>query len=175
MSEEEGTAVAEAPQKTTPDKQSKRHLRCEFTDKERLELARQLGEKNTELRRVDADKKRVAKDYGAQTSKIETEIGSLSDKVTSGYELREVECHEFFNQPKVGMKRVVRLDTLEEVGVESMSMEEKQRLLALEEETDPTNPDATTNVGKSIEKAEDDAAEAEAGSEGGEDSEEEES
>lgn len=110
-----------------------RFLKCQLTPTEILEAGRQQASKHTEYVRVESDRKRVADDFKAKLSALDAEIGSLAGKIECGYEYRNVDCVATLGVPRPGKKRVVRLDTNEEVGVEDMTPEEMQRdLIALD-------------------------------------------
>lgn len=110
-------------------KKSKRYLRCNFTDPEKLEIAKRMAEAKNRLDALEGDKKRVVKDFDAKIATEESNLSVESSKINSGYEFRNVECTEHFDQPKAGKKRVIREDTQDEVGVEDMTDDDKQREL----------------------------------------------
>lgn len=104
----------------------KRNLRCTFTRDERLELAQKLAEHHNTLVAVQDEKSRAMKDYASRIKGIENDIGDISRKVTNGYEFRDIDCRVQFDVPEAGKKTIVRLDSKDVVGVESMTHEEKQ-------------------------------------------------
>ncbi len=111
---------------------SERLLRHEFSDKEKLELGRELGDKLQEAAQIEADFTRVKGDFKAREAAVTASIGSLRDKVTSGYELRSTKCEWRFDEPKVGFKTLFRLDTDAAITTEPMTELEKQVPLPLE-------------------------------------------
>lgn len=146
---------AQAPAKKPV--QTSRHLRHEFDNAERLENAKQLAEALSESDRIDGELERVKADFKSRTTTVQAKIGSLRDKVTSGYEMRETKCEWRFDSPKKGKKSLVRLDTKEVVETVDMSEADKQGELPLTApEAKPTQTPAPaafgTNVGAEVEK-----------------------
>lgn len=116
---------------------TERMLRHEFSDKEKLELGRELGDKLQEAAQIDADFTRVKGDFKARDAAVTASIGSLRDKVTSGYELRSTKCEWRFDEPKTGFKTIYRLDTDTAIATETMSEHEKQLSLGEQAVTVP--------------------------------------
>jgi hypothetical protein len=111
-----------------------RLLRCELTTDELLAAGKRLAEKSTEMAELEADKKRINDDFKAKISAIEAEVGTLVSRVTTGYEHRNVECVELYDNPERGRKTITRKDTMQRVAVEDMTFNDQQRELALESE-----------------------------------------
>jgi hypothetical protein len=88
-----------------------RPLRYEFSREEITELAIELANHNQELRRIEEEKKSVVSEYGSKINISKERISSLSDKVSSGYEVRDIECEVRYHEPAKGMKTLTRLDT----------------------------------------------------------------
>ena len=105
-----------------------------FNDPEKLILGKELGEHNNALVSVEGDKKRIVADFSAKIAALESEVQSLSGKITSGYEHRDLPCTATFNDPKTGKKTVRRDDTKEVVGIEDMTESDLQTNLPLEGE-----------------------------------------
>ncbi len=89
----------------------KRTLKCEFSDAEMLELGRDLSIKSQELRNLEEQKKSVVSEYGSRMTIAKEQISSLSDKVASGYEMRDISCLVDFHVPERGKKQFTRTDT----------------------------------------------------------------
>lgn len=117
-----------------------RFLKCQLTPTEILEAGRQQAGKYSEHVRVESDRKRVADDFKAKLSALEAEIGSLAGKIECGYEYRNVPCEAQLGTPEPGKKRILRLDTLEEVAVEDMTAEEMQRDLIERQDNEGKGP-----------------------------------
>lgn len=108
-----------------------RSLRVLFTDKERLELGKQLAEESQKLEQIADDKKTVVADFKSRQTAAEAKIASLSQQVANGYQVKEVKCEMRFDTPEAGKKTLVRLDTSETVEVADMLDIEKQQQLPL--------------------------------------------
>lgn len=88
-----------------------RPLRYEFSKEELHEIAVDLANHNQELRRIEEEKKSVVSEYGSRINITKERISSLSDKVSAGYEVRDIECEVKYHEPTKGMKTLTRLDT----------------------------------------------------------------
>lgn len=93
---------------------TKRTLKYEFTPTEMLELGRDLSAKNQELRQIEEQKKSVVAEYGSRIAIAKEQISSLSDKVASGYEMRDVTVMIDYHWPERGKKTLTRTDTSEQ-------------------------------------------------------------
>lgn len=115
----------------------KRNLRWIFTTPEILEVSKRLAEKNGARVSLEDEKNGATKDYAARIASVENEVSDLSRKVQNGYEFRDIDCRVVFDTPKPGMKTITRLDTMEQVGVEEMSFQEKQMTIPAVDEAAP--------------------------------------
>lgn len=141
------TTTTTTPETPSPDKNAtrkpmpaERTLRHEFGQKELIELGKQLGDTLNEARQVEADFDRVKGDFKARTAACDAKIGSLRDKVTSGYELRLTKCEWRFDDPKASFKTLYRLDTNLAIATEPMTEPEKQAELPLEDVSKNSTP-----------------------------------
>lgn len=114
-----------------PDGVCKISLRCAFTHDELVEQAKRLAEANRQKQRLEDDKKNVVAEYTSRIATQTLEVAVLSEKVTNGYEHRDVECRVVYDEPKAGMKTIYRNDTGEKVDERQMNDEERQLKLAL--------------------------------------------
>lgn len=114
-----------------PDGLVSMSLRCIFTPEELVERAKRLGEANRKKESLEADKKNIVAEYTSRIANQQLDIATLSEKVTNGYEHREVECRVVYDLPKAGMKTIYRNDTGEKVDERQMNDEERQMKLSL--------------------------------------------
>jgi hypothetical protein len=123
--------------KTQPEKvetkKEKRHLRVNLTRDELLAAGKSNADKTIALNALEGDKKRINDDLKAKISALQAEVQVLSNKISTGYEYRDVTCTVFLGDPAPDKKRIVRDDNFEEVGVEDMSQVEMQRELINQE------------------------------------------
>lgn len=87
-----------------------RMLRVLFTDAERLELGKQLAEAHNETAQIESDFQRIKDEFKSKLSAVSTKITDLANKVSSGYEIKNVLCLVVMDTPKPGKKQVVRMD-----------------------------------------------------------------
>jgi hypothetical protein len=90
---------------------TKRTLKYEFTEVELLDLGRDLSLKSQELRNLEDQKKSVVSEFGSRMTIAKEQIGQLSDKVSAGYEMRDVLCMVDYHLPEGGKKTFTRTDT----------------------------------------------------------------
>jgi hypothetical protein len=117
--------------KKTTTKAIKSNLDYHFTQDELIALGKELGESQLKLRQLDDDRKMVADEWKAKISSAEAHINSLSNKVSSGYEYRDIECTVTLNAPINGEKTITRNDTGAIVKIMLMDDSEKQEELPL--------------------------------------------
>jgi hypothetical protein len=113
-----------------------RTLRVLFTDSERLELGKQLAEAHNETSSIESDFQRIKDEFKSKLSAVSAKIVDLSNKVSTGYEMKPVKCLVVMDTPKPGKKQVVRLDgptdgVSEVVETHDMTEAEKTPELAL--------------------------------------------
>jgi len=91
---------------------------------------RKLGEALARDTQVVFDlRERKASEAATLSAAIKTaeqRVGDLTTKINSGFEMREVECMVLMEIPRPGMKRIIRIDTNEQVRDEPMTMQEMQ-------------------------------------------------
>lgn len=110
----------------------KSNLDYHFTETELIALGKELGESQLKLRQLDDDRKMVADEWKAKISSAEAHINSLSNKVSSGYEYRDIECTVTYNTPVLGDKTITRNDTMAIVKIMPMDESEQQNELPLD-------------------------------------------
>lgn len=116
-----------------PDRKTIRNLRVDLTSEELLESGKQQADKSIQLRQVEERKKRVNDDIKSEMTALESELSQLASLISSGYKYEDVNCLEFFDDPKPGKKTIIRTDTMAVVSVENMTPMDLQRDLDLED------------------------------------------
>jgi hypothetical protein len=89
----------------------KRVLTHTFSQHEKEELGKELANKNLELSGHEASKRSVVASYASRISSTKEEIALLSNKVSSGHEMREVVCEVEYHTPEKNIKQLRRVDT----------------------------------------------------------------
>jgi hypothetical protein len=118
-------------------KKSKRNLRCKFTNDELLVIGKELAEHNGSLAALENDKARVVSDFAAKIKGAEAHISIMANKISTGYEFRDVPVTITMHTPVVGRKTIKRDDTSEQVSIEDMTPDELQPELVELEKTNP--------------------------------------
>lgn len=88
-----------------------RSLRYDFSAVEINDLSVSLANKVQEKHGIESEKKSVVARYTSKIKEYDESIGSLSNKVASGYEMRDVECTVKYHWPAQGRKSITRGDT----------------------------------------------------------------
>ena len=101
-------------------------LRYAFTADEIRTMGEALAQRTQELIGVRDAKAAAVAVYNGTLKELGEQIADLSQKVASGYELRAVEVMVLFDTPKVGTKRIIRIDSNQTVREEPMTHAEMQ-------------------------------------------------
>jgi len=88
----------------------KRNLKYQFTQDERISLSEELANNNQKLRQLEDEKKSITSEYGSKINITKEQINITSDKVASGYELREITCSVVYHLPEKNKKTLTRSD-----------------------------------------------------------------
>jgi hypothetical protein len=114
--------------------ETKRNLKYEFPDSEKLSMGKEMAELNRDINLLEDEKKAAMSSYKSRVDEKEARRTRLSNCIGDGFEFREIDCEIKYNNPKDGMKQVVRKDTQEVVEELSMTPEELQEELDFKEE-----------------------------------------
>lgn len=117
------------PSKKIETKKLKRWLRCDLTDEEKLAAGKTQADKAIEKITLENDAKRISADFKARISAVDAELQVLANKISSGYEHRNVTCTAYIGDPEPDKKRIVRDDTGEHIAIEELTESELQREL----------------------------------------------
>ena len=101
-------------------------IKYTFTQDEIRELGEALAREAQTVFDLKEKKASVDADLSALIKAANRRVGEIADKVNSGFEMREVECLALMEDPRPGMKKIIRIDTNEEVRVEAMTVAEMQ-------------------------------------------------
>ena len=119
-------------EKNVERRNTTRFLRYDFTDEEKAELANDMARKITEAEDLDDQKKAVTSEYTAKINSAQAEAQSKAKKLTSGYEMRQIDCVEILDYEEKEVT-VTRLDDSEQVERRTMTNYELQQSLDLKE------------------------------------------
>ncbi len=115
------------------DKIFQRSVPVRLTTEEYVEKGKAMSREQNEMTTLTARLKEVSADFKAKIAQKEATINSLSITISNGYEYREVDCFYFY-RPKDGKKDIVRGDTGETIGTETMTKTDFQEQLPLEQD-----------------------------------------
>ena len=90
--------------------ESIRILRVAFTDAQILELGRNLAEEHNVMSQTNSDFDRVKSEFKSKLSASEAKIVDLSNKVSTGYTMKDVKCIWVMDAPNPGKKQLIRMD-----------------------------------------------------------------
>jgi hypothetical protein len=108
------------------------YLKCDLTDAEIADTARELARANARRQAVEQQKKEVDSQLKSEIEAANTVISRLSTLINTGHEYRNIDCRVELDTPEPGQKRVVRLDTGEEVSVKRMTDADRQMVIDLQ-------------------------------------------
>jgi len=96
-----------------------------LTDEARDRAGREVAALERKYRTIEEAKKRTAAEYSEEMKEIRAEMAKLADEANTGIGTRMVDVQE---KPvfSVGVVRIVRLDTGEQVRVRDMHSDEQQ-------------------------------------------------
>ena len=126
--------MAKKTEKKIETKKTKRWLRCDLTNEEKLAAGKTQADKAIEMISLENDAKRISAEFKAKIAAVEADLQVLANKISSGYEHRNVPCTEYLGDPDPEKKTVIREDTGEQIAIEDLTEAERQREL-LEEIT----------------------------------------
>jgi hypothetical protein len=115
----------------TRETKSIEEVKFKLTEEEKLAAGARLARAITELAELEARRKEVAEALSAEKKRLEKECLVISRSLENGWVWREVECDIFYDQPRPGMKSIVRSDTGAVDREEPMTDDEKQMDLSL--------------------------------------------
>lgn len=126
---------AKAPKsaKKEPVKIEKISARHDFTDAEKLELAKHLAGLTEQKTRTEEEKKSVVAEWATKIKSIQTSISGTSAKITSGFEMRDTDCEVHFDWKK-STKTYIRVTDRKEIETRPITDPERQQHLKLEAE-----------------------------------------
>ena len=117
-------------------------LKCDYSPAEMAEMATDLARSNQCRGSLEQQKKQIDSQLKSQIEEQNTIIGRLSSALVSRCEWRNVECRVELDTPGKGRKRIVRLDTGEEVRVILMTDEDRQMVMDLQEKAEAAEASA---------------------------------
>lgn len=108
------------------EKKETRSLQVVLTEKELLDLSKQLAKHAQDLKDKENRKTETMKVLNAEISGHKANVEALSLKISNGYEYRDVECVWVIDTEN-DKKTLFRNDTSEIVKTEPLSTEDRQK------------------------------------------------
>lgn len=108
------------------------YLRYEYTPDEITAAAHDLATANRKRDGIEQRKKEVVASLKSEFEEQNSAITRLSNLIAMGFEYRDIEVRIELDTPTAGSKRVIRLDTGEEVSVKPMTDTDRQMVLDLQ-------------------------------------------
>ena len=118
------------------------YLKYTFSDAEINDAAKDLARAAQQRSNLEQRKKEVDASLKADIEAQNSIVARLSSYINTGYEYRDIECRVELDTPEAGKKRIVRLDTEEEVKVVAMTDADRQLSLELAEQAEAAEKDA---------------------------------
>lgn len=114
-------------------KNSEMFLKYVFTEGERKNLGEDMARKVTEAEDLEDQKKAVVSEFSGKINLARAEANAKAKKLTSGFEMKMIECEETFDYDKQKVI-VIRLDDGEIVETRAMTNYELQQKIFNEKE-----------------------------------------
>jgi hypothetical protein len=108
----------------------KRMLECIITDQDRLNFSKAIAKAVSDKARKEDNLKSFSTQLKSEIQRCEGDINSLSEKLNSGKEYRDVVCSVIYDWQEF-VKRIVRIDTGEQIDVDIIPEKERQEHLNL--------------------------------------------
>lgn len=109
------------------DKRQYESLKFTFTQDEVRDLGQRLARETQTVYDLEQAKKEYDADMGSKIKAANGRVADVTTRVNNGYEMREVEVLVMYDEPSMGRKRIMRLDTNSIVREEAMTVDEMQR------------------------------------------------
>lgn len=103
-------------------------LECVIPPEQKIEYGKLLAAENQRSSQLESEMKASNKRYQSQISECESQIQRYSQLVSTGREMKDVNCEVKYNSPDEGYKQIFRLDTGERVRLEPMTTSELEDL-----------------------------------------------
>jgi len=102
-------------------------LKFTFGPSDIQELGQQLARETQNVYDIENRKKEIDAELAAQIKAANGRVAETTKRLNNGYEMREVEVMVLMDEPKQGIKRIIRVDNNEHLRDEAMTLEEMQR------------------------------------------------
>ena len=121
-----------------------RDLRHTYPQAERVRLAEDLSREMLLLYQAETEFEKLKAAHTAKTKTTESTIRDLARKLCEGWEYRDVPVRQLWNDPEIGKKTIVRLDTGEVVAIEDMTHDDRQESFGFVETASVPKPTLET-------------------------------
>jgi hypothetical protein len=122
---QKATGQLKQEDKNMEGKIEERSLPVTLTDKETLEKAKELAKAQEDVASLEDQAKSAAATFKDKTTMTKATINILSRAISNGYEYRAVRCRWDYEWA-AGVKKLVRLDTLEIVRTDAIQEGERR-------------------------------------------------
>lgn len=112
------------------------YLKCDLTDTEIADAARELAKANARRASIEQQKKEVDSQLKGEIEAQNTVIARLAQLINAGHEYRNIDCRVELDTPEAGKKTIVRLDTGEVVNIKPMTDADRQMVIDLQAEAE---------------------------------------
>jgi hypothetical protein len=109
-------------------------LKFTFSSDDIRELGQSMARETQGVYDLEKRKKELDAELAANIKAANGRVESLTTKINNGYEMREVEVLVLLDEPKMGLKRIIRVDNNEHLRDEAMTFDEMQRGFGFDKE-----------------------------------------
>lgn len=120
-----------------------RDMRHNYAPAERVRLAEDLSREMIQKVQLETEFGKLKATHTAKVARHDSVIHDLARKLCEGWEYRDVPVRYLWNDPEIGKKTIVRLDTGEVVCVEEMTEDERQESFGFAQSSELPPPPKT--------------------------------
>jgi len=115
--------------------QQERYIECKLTADELLRFGKDHANQSVQRAALENELDRIKADFKARMAKLDADSAIAVNAISSGSVHRMVICEVLFEHPRPSVKTIIRTDTNEIVAEESMTENEKQLSVAIQNTT----------------------------------------
>lgn len=118
-------------EKRIEKRKTKEYLKYTFSEMEKRDIAQEMARNIQQKEAKEDEKKAIVAQFKAELESIQRDVNQASQRLTNGYEHKNIDCEMWFHSPTEGFCQIFRIDNLEMVRERKMTQDELQLALDL--------------------------------------------